>query len=509
MSAAKLPHAPPWGLCGGLILALGLVMAWLLAAPYAGSWNDGSRLATVEALVDQHTWAIDDSVFVRVPPADSPYPLPYARDDPCGPKGTQDKLWIAGRFYSDKSPVPALLLAGEYALWHAALGGQARTGADRFCRLLTAGSSGLAYALSLWCLYLLGRPLGLALSTRLLLTASLGLATLALPYARSVNNHMLLLGTTMGLLLQIGWLAREPGTGSVPRLLAAGCLAGLGYTTDLGAGPVLLAATLAWLAWHGRRVRSVAWFLAGVLPWLLLHHGLNYAIGGTWKPANAVPEYFSWPGCPFGSANMTGGWNHPGPGSFLLYALDLLFGLRGFLWHNLPLLLLLPCLILLWRCRRERSEVLLMLACGAGVWLMYAVASTNHSGQCCSIRWYVPLLAPGYYLLALLLRDYPEYRMDFILLSAGGSVLGAVMAWHGPWIKHMVPALWPIVGVTLLAWGGYARRRQLRQSCPLQESTNADPLRVCSKSLVGRVSNPSSGHGRVGNPSYKAFGTDS
>ena len=37
----------------------------LSARPYAGSWNDGSRLAAVESLVDYHTWAIDDSIFVR------------------------------------------------------------------------------------------------------------------------------------------------------------------------------------------------------------------------------------------------------------------------------------------------------------------------------------------------------------------------------------------------------------------------------------------------------------
>jgi hypothetical protein len=239
---------------------------------------------------------------------------------------------------------------------------------------------------------------------------------------------------------------------------------------------VLLAVTLVWLAWRGRTVRGVAWFLAGALPWLLLHHGLNYAIGGTWKPANAVPEYFQWPGCPFGTSNMTGGWNHPGLDSFLLYAVDLLFGLRGFLWHNLPLLLLLPGLALLCRCRQERSEILLMLACGAGVWLMYAVASTNHSGQCCSIRWYVPLLAPGYYLLALLLRERPEYRIDLALLSAGGSVLGAVMAWYGPWIKHMVPGMWPVVGLTLLAWGGYAVRIRLRRPSLSQEDTLVELL---------------------------------
>ena len=46
------------------VLTLG---AWVLGAagalPYAGGWNDGSRLAAVEAIADHHTLAIDDSVF--------------------------------------------------------------------------------------------------------------------------------------------------------------------------------------------------------------------------------------------------------------------------------------------------------------------------------------------------------------------------------------------------------------------------------------------------------------
>ena len=93
--------------------------------PYA-SWNDGSRLAAVESLVDYRTWAIENSIFVdpsRVEPLD---PLPYA---PCragwvsqgerllfmaSASGTGDKMWIGGHFYSDKAPVPSLLMAAFY-----------------------------------------------------------------------------------------------------------------------------------------------------------------------------------------------------------------------------------------------------------------------------------------------------------------------------------------------------------------------------------------------------------
>ena len=47
------------------LVTFGAVLVALVSArPYAGSWNDGSRLATVESLVDYHTLAIDRSIFL-------------------------------------------------------------------------------------------------------------------------------------------------------------------------------------------------------------------------------------------------------------------------------------------------------------------------------------------------------------------------------------------------------------------------------------------------------------
>src|SRR4051812_29350248 len=92
-----------------LLTSIAAIVALVSVRPYAGSWNDGSRLATVESLVDRGAFAIDDSIFVRVPPTNPP----YAADDLCQ-TGTLDRLRINGRYYSDKSPVPALLLASAY-----------------------------------------------------------------------------------------------------------------------------------------------------------------------------------------------------------------------------------------------------------------------------------------------------------------------------------------------------------------------------------------------------------
>jgi hypothetical protein len=453
---------------GGVVVFVATVVAAISARPFAGGWNDGSRLATVECLVDEHTLSIDHSIFVQVPP--SP-PYPYAADQSdLLQTGTGDKLLIAGHFYSDKSPVPALFLAGVYQAWQWTTGWTARERPDLFCWVMTFFSSGLAYIVAVWSVYQISRALRLSLAPCLILTASFALATVALPYAQHVNNHILLLGVAapvfLALLRPSSSPERKPGclpepclrgeleAGSPLNLVLVGTLAGLAYTIDLGTGPVLLAGTLALVIFRTRCVGPVALFLTSALPWLVLHHAVNYAVGGTFQPANAVPEYFLWPGSSFNATNLTGGWQHPSVGHFLWYAIELLASKKGFLNHNPALFLLLPALSLLARRRlAQRPELLLAVAWNVGTWLAYAATSNNASGLCCSVRWFVPLLASSYMILAVLLREFPRFQTDLLVLSGGGLVLAAIMAWHGPWMKHMVPFYWPIVAATLLSWG--------------------------------------------------------
>jgi hypothetical protein len=446
---------------GYLVVAVAAGIALVSARPYAGCWNDGSRLATVESLVDRHTFAIDESIFVDVPaePAAIPYPptQPGLRDT-----GTLDKIRVGEHYYSDKSPVPALGLAAVYQVLRWTTGRTARGRPDLFCLAMTLLSAGLPYVVAVGSVYALGRPLRLPMGLRLLLTASFALGTVALPYARHVNNHVLLLGVAAALVLGLARLAEEART---VRALLVGALAGLGYTIDLGAGPVLLACTLAVVVYRGRRPAVVGGFLAAALPWLLLHHALNYLVGGTLVPANAVTAYLQWPGSPFTPETMTGGWKHPSVAHLLWYAADLLVGKQGFLGHNLPLFLAVPALaVLCWRQGAELPEVVWAGCWCGGTWLLYAVNSVNHSGLCCSVRWFVPLLAPAYYGLAVFLRDHPAWRGSFGILSGWGCVFGLLMWPGGPWREHMVAGFWPVQAAALVScvalWIWQGRRRR-------------------------------------------------
>jgi hypothetical protein len=488
-----------------LILAAAAAVAAVSAHDYAGGWNDGSRLATVESLVDHHTWVIDDSIFVRPSAVPAGAPAPYPASSLLRDTGTLDKLLIDGHFYSDKSPTPSLWLAAVYAVFRFCTGWTAATHADAFCYVLTLASSGLAYVVAVWSIWRLGRPLGLPHRPRLLLTAVFALATVALPYVRHVNNHILLLGVLSALMAEMAHMAHgAPATKF--RMLWMGLLAGLSYGIDVGTGPLLLGGAAVWLAWrcggaqrmkneerrtkNEERKRSFfvlrssffilrssffllrslfagpcLLFLLTAAPWVLLHHGLNYMIGGTLGPANANAAYLDWPGSPWSAETMTGAWGHTGVFPCILYALDLLGGKQGFIGHNLVLGVAITGCLQLRLCRRpspDRPLAILAVFWCVGTWLLYSVGSTNHSGVCCSVRWFVPLLAPGFYILALWLRDGPPaQRRDFVILSAWGAVLGALMWWVGPWTPNRVPGYWAvqIAALTSLLVSFYLRWR--------------------------------------------------
>jgi hypothetical protein len=354
-------------------------------------------------------------------------------------------------------------VAGEYWLWKNITGETARSDTRGFCRFLTLASSGLAYVVAAWCIFALGGALGLSRNARFALTGSFALATIAPVYAQQVNGHIVLLAVSAALTL--GLVRLQQGRGS---LIGLGTLTGLGYTIDLGVGPALLVCTAALVGWR-TNWRSLLLFIAAALPWLALHHGVNHAIGGTWKPANAVADYLNYPGSPFSADNMTGNWKHADPASFLVYLAALLAGKKGFLGHNLALFLVFPATLWLMRRRvREWPEVVWAVAWSGGTWLLYGAASNNSAGLCCSIRWFVPLLAPAYLILALYLRNRPEQMRPLLLLSAASLTLSAWLMRAGPWWGKVVPYFWPVQVLALLAWGWTVPTRKV---VPLIEAT--------------------------------------
>src|SRR4051794_27362045 len=179
----------------GWIVLAAAALAAVTARPYAGAWNDGSRLATVEPRADRPTFAIDDSIYLNPSAARPPYDPANAL---VAKYGTLDKLLIDGHWYSDKSPVPAVLMAGPYQLWRWVGGPTAADRPDLFARGLTWLFAGLPYVLAVWAVGRATRSVGVLAPWDLVLTAGFAFASLGLPYAAHVNNHVLLLAVAAG-----------------------------------------------------------------------------------------------------------------------------------------------------------------------------------------------------------------------------------------------------------------------------------------------------------------------
>jgi hypothetical protein len=170
---------------------------------------------------------------------------------------------------------------------------------------------------------------------------------------------------------------------------------------------------------------------------------------------------------------MTGAWNHESPAGAGLYALDLLFGKKGFLLFALPLVQTLAGSYWLLRHRyAERSAVIALGAWAIATWLLYAATSRNLSGFCLSVRWFVPLLAPGYAALMILVRDYPRTRRPAAILLACSALLATELVARGTWSARVPKLLWPTVALGtslwMIAWVAEFRRwrRVMRATNP-------------------------------------------
>jgi hypothetical protein len=455
---------------------LGAAALGACARPYAASDNDSSRLATVEAIVDYHTLAIDQTVYVPPGSAEAPpdhRPFLVDEDGRDGNKhrdGTMDKLRIGGRFYSDKPMLPAFVLAGPYWVTQQLTGLRARERPDLFALLMTLLTSGVPYVVAVAAVARTGRLLGVAPRLNVALAASFAFATVAAAYTRHANSHATLLAVAALVFMLLAGFPRDRAApphetaaacaaGSLGcwggKLLLLGLLNGFGYALEQPTGGLLLGGTGLVLLYRRPMVTTALVYGLAALPCVAGHQSIVYALAGSFAPLNQNPAYFDYPGSAFGPDNLTGHWNHAGVGAFLYYAGALVVGPRGFLSANVPLWLLVPGVVVLRRrVRAERAEVALALLWPLAVWLVYAALSTNYSGAACAVRWFVPFLAAGYYLLALLLRERPDLAPDFLLLSGWGAVLGLEMWWGGPW-AYVFHSFWPVQILAPLSWAAY------------------------------------------------------
>lgn len=368
-----------------ILVALFFLVVWgVFTHSYAGSFNDRSRMATVESLVHRRTWRIDNSPFGR----------------------TGDRILVDGHFYSDKPPVLTFAAAGVYNILHRVFDltldadwcdmNQGLCHCRAICDadpdwayyLLTLTLVGLPSALMLALFYRMTHLFDLGDGAALLLTGALGLATQVFPYSTVFNSH---LPATASLLGGFYALMKARGHSLASRwLFFSGLLTALAATFDLGVG-LFFVTFLGYAVWHHHQC---AWpyLVGGMLP-LALMAILDIQIVGNPLPPYMYTQGYNYPGSRF-PQTIAG---NRSPENMLSYGVRLLFGDHGLFAFNPVLLWAVAALVITWRERigwlREQAVLIGMTS---GLFALYFILFTdNFGGAAYGPRWYtvfIPLL---------------------------------------------------------------------------------------------------------------------
>jgi hypothetical protein len=403
--------ALPW-------LALAAVALFLLLGTHdrVGGWNDASRLAMVEAIVEHgHLW-VDGTHMSRF---------------------TGDVARIDGKFYSDKPPALALLAVPVYAA-QVALGATFRKNLPETYYLTTLLTVGLTTLLGLVVLERFLRRFEPDPAWRAATVLALGLGTLNTAYSVTFSNHPPSAMALLGVFLLV-WRRRRFGGGLVS-VAAAGALAGVTALVD-HAAVFYMPAFVVYLAWPGaeRGVRGGVAFAAVAAVPLAGYAAYAYALTGSAVPLSLQREIFEYPGSYFAAqGRLTGtGMPHGSLGELAAYAWLCLFGDRGLFSHTPLALAVLAGMIKVAadRAHPRRAEVLVVLAPTGVLVLYYLLTSTDPGGNSVGVRWYCFFLPLLYVFLADAYRALGARAARALFWAAYvASFPPALIAALNPWV---------------------------------------------------------------------------
>jgi hypothetical protein len=276
--AARLAERPivrPWALATPilvLLVTLPLLRPLRHPDPREVSDQEAARLATVQALVEQHTFAIDRTSFSL--PATS-------------------AVRVNGQTFSDQPRMLAWLLAGPYWVMHR-LGLTFDTNPVLTPYLLTVLGIALPVALACGLIYRMGRLFELSRPMRACLAMVVAFGSGLVSYSTVINAHAsaaaLLIAATACLVHVT--IAKRPSH-NASWLMLAGLCAAMAAAIDHAAivftvalMPVILA-----IRWSpGMRVAGVLLYLLGAAPAVALHGTLTVPLTGDLLAAQLHPE---------------------------------------------------------------------------------------------------------------------------------------------------------------------------------------------------------------------------
>jgi hypothetical protein len=416
----------------GVILFVCFMLLWaLLTKVHTHSWQEESRMATVQTLVEQGTFIIDYTEFNR----------------------TGDKVYINEHFYSDKTPLLSVAAAGAYSILHntfgltldpticipdedpAACRAFTPTGA-RFTAfywltlIFIGGSASLLVALFWWAMLQAGASGTLATA----LAVALGLASPIAPYSIVFAGHV-----PAALCLFAGFMLLT-STGGRWKFFWAGSLISLAANIDLTLA-IFIAAFGLWVIFT--QWRKLPLYIFGALLPFAISAAINYWAAGTIMPLYFDPKAYDFMGTVLNTT--VGGTNGFYSLDFgLRYTYDLFIGQRGLFAFTPMLIFAFIGMVVAFKQRRQRGLIVTVLL-GSLVFAAYLILRTdNFGGLAWGTRWFVPLVPLWWYFSRdayCALRDKPRAALVWQALFWAAvlmSFLTAVQGLHDAW-REAVP----------------------------------------------------------------------
>ncbi|MBF0361386.1 MAG: hypothetical protein HQK49_10255 [Oligoflexia bacterium] len=453
-----------------------------------GGWNDKSRLATIESLVENKTLIIDQSIFFN---------------------NTLDKVFINGHYYSDKPPLLSIFLFPIYLFIHNTFnlnlsnntppsnnfGNLNRNPFDyefeqidpkafpsnkeyiratisKKCRDFynsenKNSNSKLRYyflpekiEITLYLLLLLSNGFIFALivvfisklislfvndyKVNLILTLFFTLGTYIFPYSLILNNHIYTTFLTLLLIYYLLLIKLKINESKIKwQFLLIGIILGLIIAIEISPLISMVPLVIIYLLSYKnyRRWSYVITFITGLLIPLSIHLAFNFYIAGDFKPINMHPEFFNYPGTAFNKYNLSGvSFMHKSLSDFFYYTYDSFLGKRG-LFLFCPTLLLCLFVAIHSMIKNQNQNILkekfLSLAIIVATSIQIILFTNHHGGGCFSFR-HLIFLTPLFLFLIIpeLANVYQNSKSSLMLLlkiSSAISIIFMFLAVYNPW----------------------------------------------------------------------------
>ncbi|GAC1522085.1 MAG: hypothetical protein NVS2B8_02880 [Vulcanimicrobiaceae bacterium] len=362
------------------------VAAALMAHAQLSSWNETSRMAAIESLVDRNTFIIDDSPFK-----------------------TGDKYRYRGHFYSDKPPILNVAGAGV-----ALVLGVLHVNVIRQVKIVlfaaTVVTVSVPFGFAVGAVFALLRLIRVDDGWAAGVATIAATGTLAYPYATVLINHV---PAAACLLWALYWIARSDRANRPAWLAYAGVLLALSIGID---SSYVIFLVLAPIAIGRAPIRGYGALIVGAAMPLIALAATDVALSGNVRPPDTNAPLFIYPGSRFAQGYIIGSLGHRSPGELAIYAFNLLAGTRGLFLYS-------P--VLLYGCYALVRGLRASPGCNASIdWRVYAFiassstayvlstvfATSDYGGDAYGMRRFVGIAMLLCLPLGLLARNLREKR---------------------------------------------------------------------------------------------------